>query len=302
MAAMAKADHVYVEQLKKRLVKKASGESSAALGVTLAQCISLLNEAEQKFRPWLEPSGTTVQSRLDKLVCDGRFSPDMLQQYLNSMHPDLTPDTMCTPVLLNHVHWCVADVIHNHVPGDLIETGVWKGGIPVLMRGILQAYGIPDRKVWVADSFSGLPTADPEKNLDDAIWFHLFGPIDHLRIPLNYVRSVFRKHELLDDQVCFLEGWFSETLPAAPIDKLAIMRLDGDWYESTRDALEALYPKLSPGGWVIIDDYGLPFDCSKAVDEYRATHGIAEPLLAVNDHAVCWQKKQPAGTPDRDGQ
>lgn len=84
-----------------------------------------------------------------------------------------------------------------------------------------------------------------------------------------------------------------ETLPAAPIEKLALMRLDGDWYESTRDALDALYPRLSPGGWVIIDDYGLPFDCRRAVDEYRAAHGITEPILQVNEQAVCWQKARP---------
>ncbi|GIZ52085.1 TylF/MycF/NovP-related O-methyltransferase [Noviherbaspirillum aridicola] len=285
----------YIDQLKHRLTGRDGAQPRPGTGVGLAQCEALLDDAERVFRPYLAASGMSLQSQLGSLASDGRFSAALLQKLLNGMHPDLTPDTMCAPVLVDHVHACVMQVILSQVPGDFIETGVWKGGIPVLMRGILKAYGITDRKVWVADSFQGLPRPDPEKNLDDAIWFHLLGPLDHLRISLDQVRSVFRKYDLLDEQVCFLAGWFGETLPAAPIERLALMRLDGDWYDSTRDALEALYPKLSPGGWVIVDDYGLPFGCRQAVDEYRAAHGITEPLRAVNEQTVCWRKNKPAG-------
>jgi len=192
---------------------------------------------------------------------------------------------------IENLQFCVEKVIMNNVPGDLIETGIWKGGLPVLMRGILKAYGITDRVVWAADSFEGLPKPDPEKNLEDAIWFHLFGPLDRLEIPLEYAEGVFRKYNLLDNQVKFIKGWFSDTLPHAPIEKLAVMRLDGDWYESTSISLNALYPKLSQGGFVIIDDYGLPLGCRRAVDEYRAAHNINEPIQWVNHQVIFWQKE-----------
>ena len=97
---------------------------------------------------------------------------------------------------------------------------------------------------------------------------------------------------LLDAQVCFLPGWFRDTLPKAPIERLALMRLDGDWYESTRDALENLYPKLSPGGFAIIDDYGIPIGCRRAVDEYRQRHAIQEPLTWVNGATVYWRRER----------
>lgn len=283
----------YIDRLKKQLTAREACAARQANGVPLAECEAVLRRTETLLGPLLAHTGATVGERLDRLAPGRRFGPDLLKDILDAMHPELTPDTMCAPRLVDHVHWCVERVILERVPGDLIETGVWKGGMTVLMRGILKAYGITDRSVWVADSFEGLPCPDAEKNLDDAIWYQLVGPLDHLRIPVEYAQSVFRKYGLLDAQVRFLKGWFAETLSAAPIEKLALMRLDGDWYESTRDALDALYPRLSPGGWVIIDDYGLPFDCRRAVDEYRAAHGITEPILQVNEQAVCWQKVRP---------
>ena len=202
----------------------------------------------------------------------------------------MTPDTMSVPACVDNLQFCIEETIKNRVPGDLIETGVWKGGLPVFMRGILKAYGIVDRAVWVADSFAGLPKPDPEKHLRDAMWYFLTEPIEGLKIPLDYVESIFRKYDLLDDQVNFLQGWFSDTLPNAPIQNLAVMRLDGDWYESTMCSLKALYPKLSPGGFVIIDDYGLPLDCKRAVDEYRQIHHIKEPKIWINEQAIYWKK------------
>ena len=87
----------------------------------------------------------------------------------------------------------------------------------------------------------------------------------------------------------FLVGWFHETLPSAPIERLALMRLDGDMYGSTMDALRFLYPKLSTAGYVIVDDYWLP-GCREAVDEYRAEHGITEELVPVDRAIVYWQR------------
>jgi hypothetical protein len=188
---------------------------------------------------------------------------------------------------LDNVQQCVDSVLARGVPGDFIETGVMRGGTVILMRAILKANAITDRIVWAADSFEGLPAPDVKRYPDDA------GAAWHLRplteVGLDHVKRNFDRYGLLDDQVRFIKGWFRDTLAGAPVDKLAILRLDGDLYESTMDALGPLYPKVSPGGFVIVDDYNLPA-CKKAIGDYRAREGITEPIVPVDGAAVYWQK------------
>ena len=100
------------------------------------------------------------------------------------------------------------------------------------------------------------------------------------------------RYDLLDDQVTFLEGWFSDTLPAAPIETIAVLLLDGDLYGSTTDALSVLYPKVSKGGFVIVDDYGWHDNCRRAVDEFRVQNEIREPLMPIEDQLVLWRRAQ----------
>ena len=163
-------------------------------------------------------------------------------------------ETMIGLKRLDNIQFCIEHILQDGVPGDLIETGVWRGGATIFMRGVLKAYGDTTRKVWVADSFQGLPKPKPGVWRDDErgrLW--KFGTT--LAVSLEQVRANFARYGLLDEQVRFLPGWFSDTLPTAPIDRLALMRLDGDMYESTMDGLRTLYPKLSSGGYCIIDDY-----------------------------------------------
>ena len=103
-------------------------------------------------------------------------------------------------------------------------------------------------------------------------------------------RRNFERYCLLDEQVRFLKGWFSDTLPDAPIEELAVVRLDGDLYESTMDGLVNLYPKLSPGGYCIIDDYGHIDACRQAVDDYRSAHGIEEEMLVIDGAGSYWRR------------
>lgn len=188
--------------------------------------------------------------------------------------------TMIGVERLRNIQTCVEDVIHSEVPGDLIETGVWRGGAAIFMRAVLKAYDISDRTVWVADSFQGLPPPDADRYPADAgLSFHEY---EELAVPLEEVRENFNRYGLLDDQVEFLEGWFRDTLPTAPIEELAVMRLDGDYYESTWDALSNLYPKLSTGGYVIIDDYQLIEACRAAVDDFRRENAIIDELRTVD--------------------
>jgi len=191
---------------------------------------------------------------------------------------------------VDNVQLCVEQVLRRGVPGDLIETGVFRGGQTILMRGILKAYGVTDRRVFVADSFEGLPPPGPDAPIADQMAHELLGAIGHFRVSEEEVRASFARYGLLDDQVCILRGWFRDTLPRAPLTRLAVMRLDGDYYASTMDALEHLYPKLSIDGYAIIDDYGLPLGCRRAVDQYRAEHGIDAPLVRINANTVYWQR------------
>ena len=186
---------------------------------------------------------------------------------------------------MNNLQACIEQVLADDVPGDLIETGVWRGGSTIFMRGVLQVYGVTDRTVWVADSFAGLPVADVERNPGNAFWAPLAG---WFAVDEATVRRNFEHYGLLDDQVRFLKGWFKDTLPTAPIAQLAVLRLDGDLYESTWDALTHLYPKLSQGGFVIIDDYNHE-SCQQAVHDYRTQHGVDAPILDIDRIGVYWR-------------
>lgn len=196
---------------------------------------------------------------------------------------------MIGTVRLDHLEWCVRDLLEREVPGDLIETGVWRGGATILMRAVLKAYGELERSIWLADSFRGVPPPDPENYPHDAA--SDLHECEYLAVSQDEVARNFARYGLLDEQVRFLPGWFRETLPDAPIEELALLRLDGDLYESTSVALEALYPKLSPGGYAIVDDYGAIPACRAAVDDYRRKRGVTEPLVAIDWTGAYWRRK-----------
>jgi hypothetical protein len=183
-------------------------------------------------------------------------------------------------------------IIADNIPGDFIETGVWRGGACIFMRAILFAYNITERCVWVADSFEGLPAANelqyPEDKGSD---FHTYG---QLAISLDEVQENFRAYGLLDEQTKFLKGWFKDTLPTSPIEQLALIRLDGDMYESTMDGLTNLYSKLSHQGYIIIDDYHVVPACKAAVHDYCDAIGIQPEIFEIDGVGVYWRKIDPA--------
>ncbi len=203
-----------------------------------------------------------------------RFVSSFIEHYIKGDAVSMLPLAR-----LNNLQDCIVDTLARGVPGDLIETGVWRGGATIFMRGVLKACGVTDRMVWVADSFEGLPEPDPEAFPIEAK-AHQGGVMKrsykHFAVSLEEVKRNFQAYGLLDHQVRFLKGWFKDTLPAAPIGELAVMRLDGDYYESTMDALKHLYDRLSTNGFVIIDDYGEDTwtYCRKAVDDFRRDRGI----------------------------
>ena len=157
------------------------------------------------------------------------------------------------------------------------------------MRAILKAYGETTRSVWVADSFAGLPPPnanDYPADEGDLLYTH-----DVLAVSRDQVEDNFRRYGLLDEHVKFLVGWFKDTLPTAPLSRLAVLRLDGDLYESTAQALNALYDKLSPGGYVIVDDYQLA-PCARAIQDFRNARGINDEMHDVDGMGVFWRRSK----------
>jgi hypothetical protein len=211
---------------------------------------------------------------------------------------------------LDNIQALVEQILQTQVPGDLIETGIWRGGSTIFMRGVLKAYGVTDRTVWVADSFDGFPRTE-QQGLSaesftspglDALrsgWVQSSLPaqvqdrLDAVMEGMSYdeVRERFDRYGPLDDQVHFLRGWFRDTLPSAPIERLALLRLDGDLYDSTYDALDALYPRLSTGGYAIVDDYNTYKECRRAVHDYLGRTGAGADIQPIDDEAVFWQRR-----------
>ena len=188
---------------------------------------------------------------------------------------------------LDNIEWCAAQIFADGVAGDFLEAGVCQGGASIFMRALQVAYGQEHRRMWVADSFAGLPA--PRREEDAGLDF-IEERMPWLAASLAAVQDNFRTYDLLSEQVRFVAGWFSETLASSEAGQIALLRIDADLYESTRDVLLALYDRVTPGGFVIVDDYHAFRACRTAVDEFRAERGIDGPLRRVDWTAVYWRK------------
>ncbi len=195
--------------------------------------------------------------------------------------------TMVGIARLQNLKRLVQRTLDEQIPGDYIETGVWRGGCCILMKAMLEANQIRDRKVYVADSFAGLPRPKPDQYpVDAGDSLHTYTA---LMIPIEQVRTNFAAYGLLDEQVIFVQGFFQDTLPKLQTGPFALIRLDGDMYESTIVALDNLYSRLSSGGFVIIDDYALT-GCKAAVDDFRRDHAISAEIQTIDWTGIWWQK------------
>jgi len=273
----ATPEELYLDLLKRTLCRYAFGDSLRPVAFNKG---TLPRALWAPLRKLLETAGVELVRRVP-------FDPEARTE-----GRDWPPDaeTMIGLKRLHNLQSCVTDVIRRQVPGDLIETGVWRGGACIFMKGILRAYRDESRTVWVADSFRGLPKPDAGKypaDAGDEHWVYA-----NLAVSAAQVRAAFERYGLLDERVRFLEGWFKDTLPDAPIDRLAVARLDGDMYESTMDALIPLYDRLSIGGYLIVDDYGAVAGCRQAVEDFRGRKGITEPVVSVDWTGVYWRRER----------
>jgi O-methyltransferase len=269
------------------------------LYLDLLKCVLTRYLFGETYRPVAPRRGSLKQQiyRPIKIVLESQgyhlirrvpFDPEIRAQGLDSPWP-AEAETMIGLRRLDNLQECLTDVLLHGVPGDVIETGVWRGGAAIFARAVLKAHGVTDRIVWAADSFRGLPKPNPEQypaDANDRYW-----SFAELAVSLEEVKANFARYGLLDEQVRFLPGWFQDTLPSAPIDRLSVIRLDGDMYQSTIVALTHLYPKLEIGGYLIVDDYGAIPACRQAVDDFRAANKITEDLREVDWTGVYWQRR-----------
>ena len=237
----------------------------------------------------------SVSPEIKEKFLDGKLSRKEERDILLSNVPDSVGyghvitengETMIGLARLNNFHFCISKVIEDEIEGDIIEAGVWKGGACILARAICKE-NKSNKKVYVADSFEGLPKPDGKYPADNGDPHHT---MKFLNIDLDTVKENFKKYGLLDDKVVFIKGFFKDSLKEVPFKKLSVLRLDGDMYGSTWEALDYLYHKLSIGGYLIIDDFFLPA-CIKAVNDFRSFHSIKEPIMSIDWTGVYWRKE-----------
>ncbi len=196
--------------------------------------------------------------------------------------------TMIGGKRLRNIRECFESVLREGVEGDLIETGVWRGGATIYMAVCVRSWGREERSLLLILSRACRHQIRATQ-LIQTIQHHT---VKFLAVDLETVKENFRRYGLLSEDVVFVKGFFETSLCMAnpPIEKLAILRLDGDMYSSTIQVLDQLYDKVSPGGYIIIDDYGELPNCRAAVTDFRAKRGITTPLVPIDASGVYWRK------------
>ncbi len=203
-------------------------------------------------------------------------------RYRTTIPKAIRPLTLVTNGCLVSLARQVEAVVSEGIPGDLVECGVWKGGSAFLMADRLRRLGVTDRKVWMFDSFQGMPPAAEIDGERANAWAQdVTGPryFDNLRVPVDAVRDTAARLGL-ESRVELVPGWFEDTLPETrdKIGPIAILRIDSDWYSSVRCCLENLYDLVVPGGLVVFDDYYAYDGCASAVHEFLHTRALPQRI------------------------
>jgi O-methyltransferase len=199
------------------------------------------------------------------------------------------PYTMTSMERMHAVYLATKFVVANEIPGDLVECGVWRGGSCMMMASTLLSLGVKDRRIVLFDTFEGM-TAPTDRDRDrigtdaKAKWVETNEGRNWCAASLEDVKENLSSTGYPESRLEYVKGRVEDTLPNAPVDKIALLRLDTDWYESTRAELIHLYPRLVQHGVVLFDDYGHWEGSREAVDEYLAEKKI-HLLLQRTDHA-----------------
>jgi hypothetical protein len=196
--------------------------------------------------------------------------------------------SMLGPERFRNAGWSVKDVIDRGIPGAIVECGTYRCGALAFMARVVKESG-KARGVWGFDTFTGIPAPgehDGAKSAGRGFSGDLLATLDDARATLGLAK-------VNPDSVNLVQGLFQDTLHATrdKIGPIAVLRLDGDWYESTKVCLDQLYDQVQPGGWIIIDDYGHWEGCRIAVDEFLAARGLKPELKATDYTERCWVKE-----------
>jgi hypothetical protein len=197
--------------------------------------------------------------------------------------------TMVGERRLANVRHVLEQCLMHNVPGDFVECGVWRGGSSIYAKAVLTAHHAEGRRVVLVDSFDGLPKA--ELAVDSDVW----SMMHYLRVSQQQVRAHFKHFGLLDDNVVFVQGFFKISAPKLASDlraanrQIAVLRLDGDMYQSLADCLYNLYEYVAIGGFVIIDDWSIKV-AMNAVEDFRSLYNITDELHTIDWTGVFWRK------------
>ena len=227
-----------------------------------------------------------VDSSFENFRCVSHYDLEQASWKIDKL---ARPLTLLSKNQLDLIEGAVVTLEERRVPGDFIEAGIWRGGAVILMRALIEAYEIAERKVFAADSFAGIPRNVRAQNDPVDSW------PDRWVAPLEDVQQSIRRFGLLDDRIDFVVGFFAESLKSVANERFALVRLDSDSFDSVETSLEYLYPLLSKGGIVIIDDWHL-VGCRTAVLNYRTRHGIHDEISVFDGNAY-WVKHQEYGFP-----
>lgn len=230
-------------------------------------------------------TGTSIADPPIKIFGAGEYDESVRWRGLDWPQSALS---MIGSVRMHNFRHLVEQAILDNIPGDIVETGVWRGGASIMAKAVIEAYGDKQRRVYLADSFEGLPPPDGEKYPHDKD-LHL-EHYEELAVSEEEVRRNFSRLGLLDDRVILVKGWFRDTMPSFPVETIAVLRLDGDLYESTIDPLRYLYDRVSKGGWIIVDDYDCFDACKAAVQDFIKERGISPEIRCIDGVGVFFKK------------
>ncbi|MDJ1162965.1 TylF/MycF/NovP-related O-methyltransferase [Burkholderia gladioli pv. gladioli] len=279
-------NHLYIDLLKKILrnsIYEGNATSLAPTADDIRECETFITEIEQEAPHVLSVYPYLTPEKLAEIFATTKVARE-IHTYVGQRG-------------LDNVEECAHAIMSDQIPGDFLDAGVLRGGIGILMRGILKSAQDPEeRMVIMADSFEGLPPpSDADSIFDREVWYRFAEKTNRYTLKcfcdLDVVKGNFSKYDLLDDKVEFIKGWFNETMPLLRSRVFSLIRIDVDWYESCRDILDNIYDSLSDGGFVIVDDYKLQ-GCRSAIDTFRQERGIKEPIhVADSDSGIVFWRK-----------
>jgi hypothetical protein len=204
--------------------------------------------------------------------------PADMGESFNKLYLECRPYTITTVQRMYELYQAIHYISRSNIQGDIVECGVWKGGSMMLAALALQERGAADRGLWLYDTFEGMTQPDErDRDYSGVPATRYFGTGEqaaYYRVGVDAVQDAMRRTRYPEQRMHFVKGRVEDTIPASAPSQIALLRLDTDWYESTRHEMEHLYPRLAPGGVLILDDYGAFVGARQAVDEYFREHGI----------------------------